>query len=201
MTRPNLFPAALGLASLLALSGCVAPVGPVEVTRFHVADVAPLGRGTIAIEPAAEVDDASLEYRAYAAAVARQLVLLGYVEQAAGGGARQVALVRIERSKIAPQPAGGPVSVGVGGGTGSFGSGVGIGVGVNLSGLPPAQTATELSVTIRDRASGNALWEGRARFVVRSDSPLADTTLGSAKLAEALFKGFPGASGETIEVR
>ena len=46
-----------------------------------------------------------------------------------------------------------------------------------------------------------SLREGRARFVVRSDSPLADTTLGSAKLAEALFKGFPGASGETIEVR
>lgn len=192
---------AVALLGLTALSGCVAPIGPVEVTRFHVADTAPLGRGTIAVEPAAHVDAASIEYRTYAAAVARQLVLLGYADQPPGGASRQVALVRIERSTIAPQPKGSPVSVGVGGGTGSFGSGVGVGVGIDLSGPPPQQTATELSVTIRDRASGNALWEGRARFVVRSDSPMAETALGAAKLTEALFKGFPGTSGETIEVR
>lgn len=201
MKRPIPFAAAPGLAALLALAGCVAPVGPVEVTRFHVADVAPLGRGAIAVEPAAGMDGNSLEYRTYASVVARQLVLLGYAEQPAGTAAPQVALVRIERGAIAPQPAGSPVSVGIGGGAGSFGSGVGVGIGVNLSGPPPAQTVTELSVTIRDRTSGGALWEGRARFVVRSDSPMANTTLGSAKLVEALFKDFPGTSGETIEVR
>ena len=206
MKRLPLSPAALalvslGLLSLGGLSACVAPVGPVEVTRFHVADTAPLGRGAITVEPAAQVDGTSLEYRTYAAAVARQLVLLGYAEQPAGTASPQIALVRVERSTIAPQPTGGPVSVGVGGGTGSFGSGLGVGIGVNLSGPSPEQTATELSVTIRDRASGSALWEGRARFVVRSDSPMAQTSLGAAKLAEALFKGFPGVSGQTIEVR
>jgi hypothetical protein len=44
------------------------------------------------------------------------------------------------------------------------------------------------------------LWEGRANFTVRATSPLADTALGAPKLAEALFKGFPGQSGETIQV-
>jgi len=56
-------------------------------------------------------------------------------------------------------------------------------------------------VIIKDRTSGQALWEGRASFAVRASSPLADTTLGAGKMAEALFKGFPGQSGETIEVK
>lgn len=186
--------AMLGLA---LLSGCVTPVGPVEVTRFHVPDTSVLGRGPIAIEPAQGIDGASLEYRAYAAAVARQLVLLGYSEQASGSASAQVAVVSLDRRAITPQRAGGPVSVGLGGGTG----GVGLGIGVDLSGPPPAQTATELAVTIRERAAGRSLWEGKARFTVRTDSPLSGTALGAAKMAEALFKGFPGASGETIEVK
>ena len=53
---------------------------------------------------------------------------------------------------------------------------------------------------IKDRASGNSLWEGRATFAVKSSSPLANSPLGAAKMAEALFKGFPGRSGETIQV-
>lgn len=185
------------LLGLALLPGCVTPVGPVEVTRFHVPDTAVLGRGPIALEPAQGVDGTSLEYRAYAAAVARQLVLLGYSEQASGNAATQVAVVGLDRRAIAPQRAGGPVSVGMGGGTG----GVGLGIGIDLSGPPPAQTATELAVTIRERAGGQSLWEGRARFSVRTDSPLSGTALGAAKMAEALFKGFPGKSGETIEVK
>ena len=185
------------MLGLTLLSGCVTPVGPVEVTRFHVPDAALLGRGPIVMEPAQGMDGGSLEYRAYAAAVMRQLVLLGYSEQAGGNPAAQVAVVGLDRQNIAPQRAGGPVSVGMGGGTG----GVGLGIGIDLSGPPPAYTATELSVTIRERAGGRSLWEGRARFDVRTDSPLSSTGLGAAKMAEALFKGFPGKSGETIEVR
>ena len=56
-------------------------------------------------------------------------------------------------------------------------------------------------MTIKERASGKALWEGKATFTVRAASPLASTQLGAAKLAEALFKGFPGSSGETIQVK
>jgi hypothetical protein len=198
MTRMRI--AALAIA-LAALSGCVAPVGPVEVTRFHVPDATPLGHGTITVEPAPGVDGNALEFRSYAEAVARQLVLLGYAEQSPGSTSNQVALVRIERGSFRQARAGGPVSVGVGGSTGSYGSGVGLGIGIDLSGPPPEQVETRLSVTIRDRASGMALWEGRASFTVRASSPLATTQLGAAKLAEALFKGFPGNSGETIHVQ
>lgn len=196
--KPLAFAAAVfGLA---ATAGCVAPVGPVEVTRFHVPDTSVLGRGAVAVEPAPGEDGASLEFRTYAAAVARQLTLLGYSEQVAGR-TPQVALVRVEQSSFRPGREGSPVSVGVGGATGSYGSGVGLGIGLNLSGPPPEQVATQLSVMIKDRASGQSLWEGRSRFTVKASSPLANSPLGAAKMAEALFKGFPGRSGETIQVK
>lgn len=191
-------PAAL---AALALSSCVAPVGPVEVTRFHVPELASLGRGAIAVEPAAGQDGSSLEFGSYAGAVSRQLSLLGYSPAAASGASPQVAMLRIERRSFRPDRARGPVSVGVGGGTGSYGSGLGVGIGLDLSGPPPELVETLLGVTIRDRASGKPLWEGKATFAVRATSPLATTQLGAAKLAEALFKGFPGSSGETIQVQ
>lgn len=200
MKIPITATAALLLAAA-TLAGCVAPVGPVEVTRFHdAARLAQLGKGAIAVEPAPGMDPASLEQRSYQVAVARQLKALGYTEAASGGGS-QVALVRVQRDSFRVGRDGSPVSVGVGGSTGSYGSGVGMGIGIDLSGPPPEQVTTELGVQIRDRASGQSLWEGRANFTVKATSPLADTQLGAAKIAEALFSGFPGNSGETIEVK
>jgi hypothetical protein len=197
----NRTPFAVALVLVFAaLSGCVAPVGPVEVTRFHLPDAARLGHGAIAVEPAPGMAGDSLEFRSYATAVGRQLALLGYSEQLAGAG-DQVALIRLERQHYRPERHSGPVSVGVGGATGSYGSGVGVGIGFDLSGPPPEVVETQLSVTIKDRASGQSLWEGRANFSVTAKSPLADTQLGAAKLAEALFQGFPGNSGETIQVK
>ncbi len=188
------------LTGSLALTACVAPVGPVEVTRFHVPDTAALGHGTIAVVAAPATVDVSLEARSFQAAVARQLALLGYTE-APAASAQSLATVRLDRRTFRPERARGPVSVGVGGSTGSYGSGLGVGIGIDLSGKPPEQVQTELSVAIRDRASGAALWEGRANFAVKASSPLADSQLGAARLAEALFKNFPGRSGETIEVK
>jgi hypothetical protein len=188
-------------AALLALGACVAPTGPIEVTRFHAPDITALGKGTIAVEAAPGLDPGSLEWKTYQIAVARQLALLGYGEAAVGTPSTQVALLRLARQTYRPERSGSPVSVGVGGSTGSYGSGVGLGIGLNLSGRPPEQVQTELGVIIKDRASGTALWEGRASFQVKASSPLADTQLGAPKMAEALFAGFPGTSGETIEVK
>lgn len=196
--------AALLLAGVLAvggLSGCVAPVGPVEVTRFHLPDTSQLGKGPIAVVPGPGMAADSIEYRSWAAAVARELARVGYVEQMVGGSSPQVAEVRVTRETWRRDRRGSPVSVGVGGSTGSWGSGVGLGVGIDLSGPPPEQVTTELAVTIRETASRQALWEGRASFTVATTSPMAQTQLGAARLSEALFKDFPGRSGETIEVR
>ncbi len=185
----------------LTLSACVAPVGPVDVTRFHAADTSALTHGAIAVEAAPGMDGSSLEFRSYAAAVSRQLALLGYTEAAAGSSGGQMAVMRLSRQTYRPQRQGSPVSVGIGGSTGSYGSGLGVGIGLNLSGPPPEQVETQLSVTIKDRASGAPLWEGRASYIVSAKSPLAGTQLGAAKITEALFAGFPGQSGETIQVK
>lgn len=190
------------LAALLfvavALSACATPIGPVEVTRFHQpAASGLLGRGTIAIEAAPGMDPNSLELQSYERAVARELVRIGYAEVGTGN---QVALVRVKRTSFRPER-GSPVSVGIGGSTGSYGSGVGLGVGIDLSGPPPEQITTELGVMIKERVSGETIWEGRASFTVRADAPLAQSQLGAAKMAEALFSDFPGTNGETVEVK
>lgn len=190
--------AALG-AGLVLLSGCVTPVGPVQVTRFHTGEAGLLGKGGISVEPAPGSDASSLEWQTYRGAVMHELQHLGYSEVPAGRGG-QVALMRISRTSQ-PLDGSGPVSVGVGGSTGSYGTGVGVGVGINLSPRPKAQVDTELAVSIRERASGKVLWEGRAQFTVGSGSPLATTALAAPKMSQALFFDFPGNSGETIEVK
>ena len=188
------------LPAVLGLSACVTPNGPVEVTRFHAPDVAPLGHGAIAVEPGPGSDGTSLEWQTYQAAVQQQLTRLGYTTARTGEGA-QVAIVSFSSQTFRPDRSGGPVSVGIGGSTGTYGSGLGLGIGLNLSGRPPEQTAIRLSVTIRDRAAQTPLWEGRAEFAARSSSPQVQTRLAAPKLAEALFARFPGNSGETVQVR
>ena len=98
-----------------------------------------------------------------------------------------------------------PVDVGIGGSTGSYGSGVGVGVGINLNSLfgggDSAVINTRMSVRITRTGEPQPLWEGRAQTEARSRSPAAQPGLAAQKLAEALFRGFPGSSGETITVR
>ncbi len=191
---------AVSVLAAMTLAACTTPIGPVEVTRFHKEAALPqLGQGTITIEAAPGMDSDSLELASYKSAVSRELTKIGYQAVATGSG-NQVALVRVERFAFQPQREGSPVSVGVGGSTGSWGSGMGLGIGLNLSGKPAEQVTTRLGVMIKDRASGETIWEGRAEFTVRADAPLATSQLGAAKMAEAMFRDFPGGNGETIQV-
>ncbi|WP_242445905.1 DUF4136 domain-containing protein [Sphingopyxis lindanitolerans] len=195
---------ALLAAAALALGGCATAVPPVEVTRFHnvVPGWAPGTRYAIATAPLDAPGAAmpSIEWNSYRTAVDQQLQRLGLV--AAGTGERAPLLVRVafDRSEQANAPRRSPVSVGVGGGTGSYGSGVGLGVGINLGGGPKRMADLQLSVRIDDAATGQAVWEGRALTAVPVKAPAAQPSLAAAKLAEALFKDFPGESGRTISV-
>ena len=192
MKFANIAGAALTVA---ALSACTTPVGPVQVTRF-VSDEARQGldAGTIEVVSAPGFEDQSLEMQSYKAAVARELVRLGFTEVGVEDGTR-IAEVRVERFMEEDGRRRGPVSVGVGGSTGSYGSGVGVGIGLNLGGGSGRQVATEMGVIIRDRATGLSIWEGRASFVADEKSPLASTQLGAAAVASAMFKDFPGNDG------
>ena len=185
--------------SLAALGGCAtAAPGPVEVTRFHRPEVATLSRGSIAIEAAPGTDPQGFDFRYYAGAISAELARLGY---APAGQGPLVAVVDVHHGFDRAGSTRGPVSVGVGGSTGGWSSGVGLGLGINLGGGPKEQVHTELAVSIRDRSTNQAVWEGRARYSAPAKSPLADPQQSAAKMAQALFQGFPGQSGETILVK
>ncbi len=192
--------AAAPLAAAALLGACTtAYVSPVEVTRFVGEEPALLGSGPLAVRAGPGMDAQSLEYSVFQTAVGEELEQLGYI--VAGGDAVQVAEITVERFVSAEGRDRSPVNVGVGGSTGSYGSGLGVGVGLNLSGPPPERVDTQLRVVIRPTAGGMALWEGRARFTATANSDMAEARASAAKLADALFAGFPGESGETIEVR
>ncbi len=143
----------------------------------------------------------SIEWNSHRAAVDQQLQRQGLV--AAGSNERAPLLVRIAFDRSEEPLAGrrSPVSVGVGGSTGSYGSGVGLGIGINLGGGPKRMADLQLSVRIDDAATGQALWEGRAIAAVPVKAPASQPSLAAAKLAEALFRDFPGESGRTISVK
>lgn len=198
--------AAAGGALVLTVlaGGCVSPAGPVEAVRFVSPDRGgELGRGPIRVVAGEGMDSVALEYRSYATAVERELERIGYQVLPVGtpdGAGVQTATVRIERSVLSPLVEGrSPVSVGVGGGTGGFGSGVGVGVGINLGGRPKDRISTGMFANIR-AGDGTVLWEGRATVEAKAGSPMAETQLNAAKLAQGLFTRFPGESGATISV-
>jgi hypothetical protein len=196
MKTPFLAP----LAAALCLAGCAQTyVSPVSVTRFVGAQPARLGMGPIAVRAAPGMAD-SLAFAPYWQAVSAELTRLGY-QVVAGDTAAQVAEVRVERAVDQPGRRRNPVNVGVGGSTGSYGSGVGLGLGIDLSGPPPAIADTRIGVIIRDGAGGRPLWEGRAEFSASANSKYGSAQAAAAKMAAALFAGFPGRSGETVEVR
>ena len=187
------------LLTPLVLAGCATAVPPVEVTRFHIGDQA--GRGSIAVEPLTLSDDTSIEYRTFAAAVGRELQRVGFTEQA-GTGAQYIASVNYMRGARDTMAGGrSPVSVGVGGATGSYGSGVGVGIGINLSGPPKPIVVTQLNVQIKRRSDRTVIWEGRAVTEVKEGTAAAQPGMVASKLAEALFRDFPGVSGQTIKVK
>jgi hypothetical protein len=197
--------ASMAAAGLL-LSACAAPayVSPVEVTRFAAPPAqmgaARLGQGTISLRAAPGVEE-GLEFGIYRAAVANELERLGYRVVPDMGA--QVATIAIEEFVSQPGRDNGPVSVGGSAGTGSWGSGVGLGVGINLNSLggpPPDRIDRQLSVTIRGADAPANLWEGRAHFVATTNSAFAQDAPAASRAASALFQGFPGTSGETIEV-
>ena len=199
------------VAALLAMATPASAAAPVEVTRFHTpATLAQLGPGWIEVVPAAGVDAGSLETRAWIDAVTRELAAQGFAASAPQPSVARIAEVRLTRDVVPGSErrrGGSSVSIGIGGGSGGGwrrgGSSVGLGVGFGfpLGGGAKARggdVESELSVTIRDKASGASLWEGHSNL--RTAQREADRPETAARLAHALFAGFPGKSGETIEV-
>jgi len=205
MTR-RLGLAAVAMMGGFALSGCATSVPSVEVTRFHAPGAVPMSGG-ILVEPQPSPPDDSIEYRTFAGAVAQELQRVGFTDESgrqtlrASDYVAQIAYSRDVRSPVDPRRGRGPVSVGVGGATGSYGSGLGVGIGIDLSGKPKDIVVTRLSVQIRRRSDNQSLWEGRAETSAKVGTPASQASLTAGKLANALFRDYPGKSGETITVK
>lgn len=181
----NLFFAAL-LTTLAVAPGALAK--PVQVTRFSA---------SVAVTPgpaAPATKAATLEQSTYEAVVARELASVGFAPE---GEARYTYSVEVTKDVRADRARRSPVTIGIGGGTGGWGGGVGLGASFGIgSGRNRDTTITRLSVQLRDRVTGNTIWEGRAEAT--------STAVGGERierLAAALFKDFPGQTGRTISVK
>lgn len=205
-------PAALLLA-VLPLAGCATggALPPTQVLRYHLGE--PVDRGTVRVEAAAmpgqTAAPASIEATTYLAAVQAELLRNGYALAPAGTQPQLVASVSLNRQGRLAPPRRSPVQIGLGGGGFSGGggwrggSGVGLGGGLSFpigGGGAREIVETELAVTIKRRVDQSPVWEGRAHSF--SDPRRPDAAAGeAARLAGALFAGFPGESGRTIEVK
>ena len=106
----------------------------------------------------------------------------------------QITEVSLTRDIAVPQeaphkPVSGAMSMGVS----NYGSGMGLALNIDLSKPKKALIATRLSLRIRDRDTGAALWEGRAEIITREGNDRWNDNAIAAALAKALFAGFPQA--------
>jgi hypothetical protein len=191
------------IGTAAALAGCATGPSrfPVQSTRFHLS--AMTDRGTIAVEPLPGGGPASIEYKTYAAAVESELLRLGYTSAAPGVQPAFLATVSFTRAPRPLPPRRSPISIGIGGGgvSGGRGGGVGLGGGVNfpVGGSGGREgIVTELSVRIRQ--GPDAVWEGQAQSLTDAAAADSDASAIATRLSRALFAGFPGESGRTIEV-
>lgn len=168
------------LAAAAGLSGCQSigvggDAGGADVTRFHLGQ--PIARATIAVEAFDPADANSPEFGSHANAVAQQLGRLGWTVGAPRTATEQVALIDV---------------------TQGGGSRMGLGAG---AAAPAEAVATRLDVRIKRRSDGTVFWEGRAVDQARGATSPEQRASAVQRLADALFRDFPGESGRTIRTR
>ncbi|WP_419827236.1 DUF4136 domain-containing protein [Sphingomonas sp.] len=217
MSFARILPLAAGAALCAAVSGC-ATSNPVEVTRFHLPT--PIAPSSFAIEQGVPAGIAApqalgggtLEGQSYKGIVAGELTRLGFTQAPTIAQADLVATVTVDRGAredLAARQSGfsfGLGGLGLGGGGYRHGGGTAIGGGAGVTvpvggNRPRYVTGTRLMVQIKRRSEGTVVWEGRAQTEAKAQSPDAQPDVAVAKLARALFAGFPGESGRTITVR
>ena len=187
---------ALALAGI-ALAGCqTAP--ETRVTRFHLNQ--PIARGDISVEPMNPSERGSPEFQTYANIVGAELARLGFREAPGLDKSEQVAVVQVDRSFFEGPPRS-SFSIGIGGGSFGRRSAIGGGVDVPIAGRPTQNVATRLMIQIKRRSDASTIWEGRAETAQRFGTPGSQPAEAVAKLAAAMFQGFPGESGRTINVK
>lgn len=183
-------------ASPLALPSSALAANSTDVASFRAADAGDrLGHGGIVAtsDPADSGLDSGLPI--YEHAVMDALGRIGYRvgEEQTGGG--QIAEIEVTHAEVQPgEPPHRPVSGTMSTMFSNRGSGFGLGLNIDLSKPRGPLVSTRLSVRIRDRASGEVLWEGRAETATRADKDGLDHGKTADRLVTAMFKGFPQAA-------
>jgi hypothetical protein len=214
VSRATFLRLAAATGGALLLAGCqTTGSGPVQVTRFHLAQ--PLAPGSFSIEtmpaigpamgPGSPTAPDSIELATYSDIVAGELTRLGYTRSAGPGNSELTVSVMVDRGTRPDYNAGGSsISFGIGGASFGRRSAVGGGVGTTVP-IGNRQerfiVGTRMQVQIKRRSDGTAIWEGRAMTEAKGQSPDASPQAAVAKLAHAMFTGFPGESGRTITVK
>jgi hypothetical protein len=168
--------------------------GKVEAAAFvaNSPNISALGRGPIALAPTAGSEPSGLEASIFESTLVDQLAKAGYQTDAALHGGGQVVEYVVSHDVVLPEePRRNPVSGEVGVGVGNRGSAMGLGLNIDLSKPPKALIATRLEARIRDAATHELLWEGRAQVFTREGDKHWTGQALAARLAAALFKGFP----------
>ena len=211
MTRyKTAFARAALLGTALALAGCAAQMPEARVTRFHLGQ--PIAPGQVAVEPRDPTLAKDLEFQSYAGVVQSELSRLGFTAAPDLTKSEIVAIVDVQRSwRPTGRTSGSSFSIGLGGATGGGGGwGRGGGTSVGLGGavsFPVGKqrermdVLTQLSVQLKRRSEATVIWEGRAESVAHDNTPQANPQAAVQKLAAALFRDFPGVSGQTISVK
>ena len=181
--------------------------GLVEISRFRIEGDAALAlaHGPITVvamqieaEDGADNPASTNQFSAtFEAAVEDRLVHAGYDTAKTQPSGGQVAEVRVVRIEAAPAEAKHkPISGEVGMGLSNRGTMLGVGIVIDGSKPRDALLSTRLEARIRDRTSGQVLWEGRAEIMTRAgDARWSDQAIAD-RLSVELFDGFPGRVGE-----
>ena len=206
MKTAKLLSTALLMGTALALAGCAAQMPEARVTRFHLGQ--PIAPGAVAVEPRDPSLSKDLEFQSYARIVQGELARVGFGIAPDLAKSELVAVTEVQRSwRPSGQARGSSISIGLGGGSGGGwhgGTSVGLGGAVSFPIGKPRErmdALTMLSVQLKRRSEGTVIWEGRAEMAARDGTPAAAPEAAVARLAAALFKDFPGRSGETITVK
>jgi hypothetical protein len=188
------------VGTLAVLAGCAAQLPETRVTRFHLGQ--PIAPAQISVEPRDPTLAKELEFQSYARIVQGELTKKGFAPAIDLAKSELVAVVNVNRSWLPIGAPRAPLTIGIGGA--SFGGGVGLGGGVSFPVGKPRQSlevATLLTIQIKRRSEGTVIWEGRAQTEARDGTPYAAPEAAIARLADAMFRDFPGPSGQTITVK
>lgn len=167
--------------------------GRIEVATFlsNSPNTSRLGHGPVVIAPSVEPSP-GFNDAAFETALVDQLARVGYETGSQSNAGGQVVEFVVHHEVVRPpEPPRSPVSGGVALGAGSRGSGLGVALAIDLSKPLGPLVATRLEARVRDKATKELLWQGRAEVFFREGSRHWRENDVAAKLTAALFKRFP----------